>query len=108
MKKYAVTENGVIVKVINSDADPVPSNYIDMTTNEPHHITAEEAQASYDLFKTTDYFPGITNKDELNNLKIVLEKADLVKFAKLSFNNEIAIEDRILVEKVVKNTQKII
>lgn len=44
----------------------------------------------------------------IDNLKIVLEKADLVKFAKLSFNNEIAIEDRILVEKVVKNTQKII
>ena len=44
----------------------------------------------------------------IDNLKIVLEKADLVKFAKLSFNNEIAIEDRILVEKVLKNTQKII
>ena len=42
----------------------------------------------------------------IDNLKIVLEKADLVKFAKLSFNNEIAIEDRILVEKVLKNTQK--
>ena len=75
MKKYAVTENGVIVKVINSDADPVPSNYIDMTTNEPHHITAEEAQASYDLFKTVNYFPGLTDKDQCNELTITYDSS---------------------------------
>ena len=55
MKKYAVTENGVITKVINSNADPVPSNYTDMTTADPHHITTDEAQTAYDLFKTVNY-----------------------------------------------------
>lgn len=75
MKKYAVTENGVITKVINSDADPVPSNYTDMTTADPHHITTEEAQAAYDLFKTVNYFQGLTDKDQCNELTIVYDSS---------------------------------
>tara|TARA_A100001391_G_scaffold148511_1_gene105977 strand:- start:101 stop:640 length:540 start_codon:yes stop_codon:yes gene_type:complete len=75
MKKYAVTENGVITKVINSDADPVPSNYTDMTTNEPHHITTDEAQAAYDLFTSVSYFNGVTDTDILNKEKIVYDSS---------------------------------
>ena len=75
MKKYAVTENGVITKVINSDADPVPSNYTDMTTADPHHITTEEAQTAYDLFKTVSYFNGVTDTDILNKEKIVYDSS---------------------------------
>ena len=75
MKKYAVTENGVITKVINSDADPVPSNYTDMTTNAPHHITTDEAQTAYDLFKTVNYFPGLTDKDQCNELTITYDSS---------------------------------
>ena len=75
MKKYAVTENGVITKVINSDADPVPSNYTDMTTADPHHITTEEAQTAYDLFKTVNYFQGLTDKDQCNELTIVYDSS---------------------------------
>ncbi len=75
MKKYAVTENGVITKVINSDVDPVPSNYTDMTTADPHHITTEEAQTAYDLFKTSSYFPGLTNKDQCNEVTIVYDSS---------------------------------
>ena len=75
MKKYAVTENGIIVKVIKSDADPVPSNYTDMTTADPHHITTDEAQTAYDLFKTVNYFPGLTDKDQCNELTIVYDSS---------------------------------
>ena len=75
MKKYAVTENGVITKVINSNADPVPSNYTDMTTADPHHITTDEAQTAYDLFKTVNYFPGLTDKDQCNELTITYDSS---------------------------------
>jgi len=75
MKKYAVTENGVITKVINSDANPVPSNYTDMTATDPHHITTDEAQTAYDLFKTSSYFPGLTDKDQCNELTIVYDSS---------------------------------
>tara|TARA_R100000654_G_scaffold61099_1_gene87970 strand:+ start:1744 stop:2283 length:540 start_codon:yes stop_codon:yes gene_type:complete len=75
MKKYAVTENGVIIKVINSDANPVPSNYIDMTTNEPHHMTTDEAQAAYDLFTSVSYFKGVTDTDILNKEKIIYDSS---------------------------------
>ena len=75
MKKYAVTENGVITKVINSNADPVPSNYTDMTTADPHHITTDEAQTANDLFKTVNYFPGLTDKDQCNELTITYDSS---------------------------------
>tara|TARA_R110002020_G_scaffold425760_1_gene635195 strand:+ start:471 stop:1010 length:540 start_codon:yes stop_codon:yes gene_type:complete len=75
MKKYAVTENGVITKVINSDANPVPNNYTDMTTADPHHITTEEAETAYDLFRTSSYFPGLTDKDQCNELTIVYDSS---------------------------------
>lgn len=68
MKRYAVTESGVITKVVLSDVESVPSNYIDLTTNEPHHLTTDETQAAYDLFKTSSYFSALTNKEILNNI----------------------------------------
>ena len=75
MKKCAVTENGIIQRVINCDMETCPANHTCMNDADPHHITAEEAQASYDLFKTTNYFPGLTDKDELNELKIVYDSS---------------------------------
>ena len=72
MKRYAVTESGVITNVVLSDAESVPSNYTDLTTNEPHHITTEETQAAYDLFQTANYFPGLTSKEILNNMPFIV------------------------------------
>ena len=75
MKKCAVTENGIIQRVINCDMETCPANHTCMNDADPHHITTDEAQPSYDLFKTTNYFPGLTDKDELNELKIVYDSS---------------------------------
>ena len=75
MKKCAVTENGIIQRVINCDMETCPANHTCMNDADPHHITTDEAQTAYDLFKTVSYFPGLKAADECNNLTIVYDSS---------------------------------
>lgn len=75
MRKCAVTENGIIQRVINCDMETCPANHTCMNDADPHHITTNEAQTAYDLFKTSSYFPGLTDKEQCNELTIVYDSS---------------------------------